>query len=56
MATENFDSDTARKEQLLEAGSEGQPVAPYRALWAVLLLGWRGLSAAVARRAEQRVR
>ena len=40
MATGSHDSDTARKEQLLEEGREGRPLAPYKALWAVLLLGW----------------
>jgi MFS family permease len=40
MTTGGYDSDTARKEQLLEDGREGRPVAPYKALWAVLLLGW----------------
>jgi MFS family permease len=32
--------DTARNEELLEAHREGRAVVPYRALWAVLLLGW----------------
>src|SRR4051795_6165149 len=40
MATGSYDSDTARNEQLLEEGREGHPLSPYRALWAVLLLGW----------------
>ena len=40
MATGSFDSDMARKEHLLEEGQAGHPVAPYRALWAVLLFGW----------------
>src|SRR5919107_1095786 len=40
MATGSYDSDTARKEELLEDGREGRPVPPYKALWAVLLLGW----------------
>jgi MFS transporter, ACS family, D-galactonate transporter len=40
MATGSYDSDTEQKEQLLEAGREGRPVVPYKALWAVLLLGW----------------
>src|SRR3712207_7961632 len=40
MSTGSYDSDTAQKEQLLEAGREGRPVVPYKALWAVLLLGW----------------
>src|SRR3954452_23598471 len=40
MATGSFDSDTARTEALLDAGREGQPLVPYKALWAVLLLGW----------------
>ena len=34
------ESDTAQKEQLLEAGRDGRPVVPYKALWGVLLLGW----------------
>jgi len=38
--SETADSDTAQKEQLLDAGRDGRPVVPYRALWAVLLLGW----------------
>src|SRR3954454_2014194 len=40
MATGSYDSDTARNEQLLEEGREGHPLVPYKALWAVLLLGW----------------
>jgi MFS family permease len=40
MTTGSNDSDAARKEQLLEDGREGRPVVPYKALWAVLLLGW----------------
>ena len=40
MTTERFESDTARKEQLLDAGSEGRPVVPYKALWGLLLCGW----------------
>jgi MFS family permease len=40
MATGSFDSDTARKEELLEAGRSGRPLVPYTALWAILLLGW----------------
>jgi ACS family D-galactonate transporter-like MFS transporter len=40
MATGSFDSDTARKEELLEAGRSGRPPVPYTALWAILLLGW----------------
>jgi MFS family permease len=40
MARESSESDTARKEMLLEAEREGRPGVPYRALWAVLLLGW----------------
>src|SRR3954464_15891657 len=45
MATDGFgrgatDSDTAQKEVLLDAGGDGRPVVPYKALWAVLLLGW----------------
>jgi MFS family permease len=38
--TGSYDRDTAQKEQLLEAGREGRSVVPYKALWAVLLLGW----------------
>src|SRR3954449_9754011 len=37
---ETANSDTAQKEQSLDAGRDGRPVVPYRALWAVLLLGW----------------
>ena len=40
MTTGSYEDDTARKEQLLEQGGEGQPVMPYKALWGVLLLGW----------------
>ncbi|MCO1657066.1 MFS transporter [Pseudonocardia humida] len=40
MATGSFEGDTARDGQLIDAGRQGAPVAPYRALWAVLLLGW----------------
>jgi ACS family D-galactonate transporter-like MFS transporter len=40
MATESYDSDTARKEELLEAGREGRPLVPYKALWGLLLFGW----------------
>ena len=40
MASGSSESDTAREEQLLDAGRDDRPVAPYRALWAVLLLGW----------------
>ena len=40
MSTGSYDSDTARQEQLLEDHREGRPVTPYKALWAVLLLGW----------------
>src|SRR5215213_4591078 len=40
MTTGSHDSDTARNEQLLEEGREGHPLSPYKALWAVLLLGW----------------
>jgi len=39
MSTGSYDSDTARKEQLLDDRRDGT-VAPYKALWAVLLLGW----------------
>src|ERR671916_504381 len=34
------EGDTADNEQLLEEHRDGAPVVPYRALWAVLLLGW----------------
>jgi MFS transporter, ACS family, D-galactonate transporter len=34
------EGDTADNELLLEGHRDGHPVAPYRALWAVLLLGW----------------
>jgi MFS transporter, ACS family, D-galactonate transporter len=34
------EGDTAQKEVLLDAGRDGRPVVPYKALWAVLLLGW----------------
>jgi MFS family permease len=40
MATGSFDSDTAHQEQLLEAGREGRPLVPYKALWTILFLGW----------------
>src|SRR5918999_4314208 len=40
MASGSFESDTAREEQLLEAGRDRSPVVPYKALWGVLLLGW----------------
>ena len=40
MVAGGYEDDTAAKEQLLDAHREGAPVAPYRALWAVLLLGW----------------
>lgn len=40
MARDSSDRDTAQKEMLLEEHREGQPVVPYRTLWAVLLLGW----------------
>src|SRR3712207_6032354 len=40
MSTGSYDSDTAQKEELLEAGREGRPVVPYKALWTVLFLGW----------------
>ena len=40
MTTGSYDSDTAGKEQLLDDGRERRPVVPYKALWAVLLLGW----------------
>jgi MFS family permease len=34
------EGDTADNEVLLEGHRDGHPVVPYRALWAVLLLGW----------------
>jgi ACS family D-galactonate transporter-like MFS transporter len=34
------ESDTAQKEELLEAGRDGRSVVPYKVLWGVLLLGW----------------
>jgi MFS family permease len=40
MSTGSFDSDGPRNEQLLEAGRAGHPVAPYQALWSILLFGW----------------
>jgi ACS family D-galactonate transporter-like MFS transporter len=40
MAAGSHESDTAGREQLVDAGRGGRPAAPYRALWAVLLLGW----------------
>src|SRR5215213_7769246 len=40
MATGSYDNDTARKEEMLEQGAEGQSLTPYKALWGVLLLGW----------------
>ena len=40
MASGSRDGDTAQKEQLLDVGRDGRPVVPYKALWAVLLLGW----------------
>ena len=40
MTTGSFEGDTARDEELLEAGRDGRPVVPYRALWGVLLFGW----------------
>ena len=40
MASSSRDGDTAQKEQLLDVGRDGRPVVPYKALWAVLLLGW----------------
>ena len=40
MARDSSDGDTAQQEMLLEAGRDGRAVAPYRALWTVLLLGW----------------
>jgi MFS transporter, ACS family, D-galactonate transporter len=40
MATGSFEGDTVQNEELLEAGREGHPLAPYKALWSVLLLGW----------------
>jgi ACS family D-galactonate transporter-like MFS transporter len=40
MASGSFESDTARTEELLDAGRGGGSQVPYKALWAVLLLGW----------------
>jgi MFS family permease len=40
MATGSFEGDTARTDQLIGTARTGGPVVPYRALWAVLLLGW----------------
>ena len=40
MTTGSFEGDTAQNEELLEAGREGHPLVPYKALWSVLLLGW----------------
>ncbi|MBB3083872.1 MFS transporter [Geodermatophilus sabuli] len=40
MAGGTPEGDTADNELLLEDHRDGHPVAPYRALWAVLLLGW----------------
>ncbi|MGY1639088.1 MFS transporter [Geodermatophilus sp. SYSU D00742] len=40
MASRTPEGDTADNELLLEDHRDGHPVAPYRALWAVLLLGW----------------
>lgn len=40
MAADGSEGDTARKEEFLEAGREGDPVVPYKALWGFLLLGW----------------
>ena len=33
-------NDVAHQELLLDDGRNGRPVVPYKALWAVLLLGW----------------
>jgi MFS transporter, ACS family, D-galactonate transporter len=40
MTTGSFEGDTTQNEELLEAGREGHPLVPYKALWSVLLLGW----------------
>ncbi|HEX2072783.1 MAG TPA: MFS transporter [Geodermatophilus sp.] len=40
MTARGFEDDTSANEQLLDAHQAGHPVAPYRALWMVLLLGW----------------
>jgi MFS transporter, ACS family, D-galactonate transporter len=40
MATGSFEGDAVQNEELLEAGRDGHPLAPYKALWSVLLLGW----------------
>ncbi|MGY1632506.1 MFS transporter [Geodermatophilus sp. SYSU D01186] len=40
MAHSTPEGDTADNERLLEDHRDGHPVVPYRALWAVLLLGW----------------
>ena len=33
MATGSFEGDTVQNEELLEAGREGHPIVPYKALW-----------------------
>jgi MFS family permease len=40
MTSGRFEGETAQNEELLEAGREGHPLVPYKALWSVLLLGW----------------
>ncbi len=40
MATGSYEGDTAQQEERPEAGREVHPVVPYKALWAVLFLGW----------------
>jgi MFS transporter, ACS family, D-galactonate transporter len=40
VVTGPYEGDTSAKEALLEAHEEGRPLVPYKALWALLLLGW----------------
>lgn len=40
MTADGYEGDTARSEEFLEAGRNGDPVVPYKALWGFLLLGW----------------
>jgi MFS transporter, ACS family, D-galactonate transporter len=40
MTAGSYDSDTTKNEELLAAHRQGRTVVPYKALWAVLLLGW----------------
>jgi MFS family permease len=45
MATDSYsggtaESDTAQKEELLDAGRDGRPLAPYKGLLVLLLFGW----------------